>query len=75
MSDQRNVAPEDLRLGSLGDDGGLTETHAPQAGSVAIDVMSPEDCALALPVPLDDQRFVRRPVGAACDAGSVEFQP
>jgi len=75
MSDQPDVGPDQLKLGPLGDDGGFTETHAPEAGSVAIDAMSPEDCALSLPEPLGDQRYVNRPVGAACDAGSVEFDP
>ncbi len=75
VSDQPNVAADELKLGPLGDDGGFTETHAPEAGSAAIDVMLLEDCALSLPEPLGDQRFVNRPVGPACDAGSVEFQP
>jgi predicted outer membrane repeat protein len=74
MSDQPGVAPEALKLGSLGDNGGFTETHAPEAGSVAIDAMWPEDCALSLSEPFGDQRSLRRPVGPACDAGSVEFE-
>jgi predicted outer membrane repeat protein len=74
MSDQPGVAPDALKLGSLGDNGGFTETHAPEAGSVAIDAMLPEDCALSLPEPFGDQRYLNRPVGPACDAGSVEFE-
>ncbi|MGB5351756.1 MAG: right-handed parallel beta-helix repeat-containing protein [Polyangiales bacterium] len=74
MSDQPGVAPDALKLGSLGDNGGFTDTHAPEAGSVAIDAMLPEDCALSLPEPLDDQRYLNRPLGPACDAGSVEFE-
>lgn len=74
-SDQPSVAPSALMLGPLQDNGGFTETHAPGAGSVAVNAMVPEDCAVSLPEPLGDQRYVRRPVGAACDAGSVEFEP
>ncbi|MGB5732165.1 MAG: right-handed parallel beta-helix repeat-containing protein [Acidimicrobiia bacterium] len=75
MSDQPGVAPDALKLGSLGDNGGFTETHGPEAGSVAIDAMLPEDCALSLPEPLSDQRYLNRPIGPVCDAGSVEFEP
>ena len=74
-SDQPSIAPSALLLGPLQDNGGWTETHAPAAGSVAVNAMVLEDCALSLPEPLDDQRDVRRPIGAACDAGSVEFEP
>ena len=74
ISDQPGVAADVLKLGPLGDNGGYTETHAPEVGSVAIDAMLPEHCSLSLPQPVQDQRFVTRPVGAACDAGSVEFE-
>lgn len=74
MTDQANVTAVALSLGPLGDNGGSTETHAPEAGSLAIDAMSPEDCALSLSEPLLDQRFVNRPVGSACDAGSIEAE-
>lgn len=73
-SDQASVAPGALMLGPLQDNGGWTETHAPAAGSVAVDVMDDEDCLLSLPEPLGDQRYVNRPVGPACDAGSVEVE-
>jgi hypothetical protein len=74
-SDEPSVAPSALMLGPLLDNGGFTETHAPAAGSAAVDAMVPEDCPLSLPEPLGDQRYARRPIGPACDVGSVEFEP
>ena len=49
---------------ALADNGGPTLTHAPLAGSPAVDIGG--TCA---PV---DQRGFEAPVGAACDAGAVE---
>jgi len=63
--DQTGVA--DPGLGPLADNGGPTETHAPMAGSPAIDAVTG-----TCPPPADDQRGVARPQGAACDIGSVE---
>lgn len=68
-SDQAGVAPGALTLGPLQGNGGLFETQ-----SHALDAMLPEDCVLSMAEPRQDQRFVNRPVGAACDAGSVEFE-
>ncbi len=56
----------DARLGPLQDNGGATLTHALMAGSAAIDQ------GLATGCPLDDQRRVGRPQGAACDIGAFE---
>jgi len=57
----------DPGLKPLGDYGGPTRTHAPLAGSSAIDTGSA--CAGA------DQRGVGRPMGADCDIGAVEDAP
>jgi len=66
-TDQVDVAAVDLLLGPLADNGGPTETHAPLAGSPAIDGGILTDC------PNEDQRGVLRPVGASCDTGAVEL--
>src|SRR6185503_14848592 len=69
----QNLDPSDLvgmdpMLGPLADNGGPTATHEPLAGSPAIDAggTPPFDC---LP---QDQRHVPRPIGTACDIGTVE---
>ncbi len=53
-------------VGTLGPNGGPTDTLLPLAGSAAIDHVA---CTGA------DQRAVARPQGAACDAGAVENRP
>ncbi len=67
--DQQNVAPTQLNLGPLQGNGGPTETHAPGAGSVAIDAIPNGACTLT-----EDQQGVLRtvPTDGACDAGAVE---
>jgi beta-glucanase (GH16 family) len=57
----------DVGLGSLGDNGGPTLTHALLAGSPAIDAGDTSIC------PATDQRGVPR--DAACDVGSFEYVP
>ena len=52
-------------LGALANNGGLTQTHALQAGSPTIDTGSPAS-------PTIDQRGVARPVGAGFDKGAFE---
>lgn len=61
--DQPNA---DAALGELADNGGTTLTHAPDAGSPAIDGALGDGC------PATDQRGVVRPQGAGCDVGAVE---
>ncbi len=56
----------DPLLGPLQNNGGPTYTHLPAAVSPAIDAGSATVC------PPLDQRGVARPLGAACDIGSVE---
>ena len=56
----------DPELGALTANGGPTRTHNLLDGSPAIDAAT--DCTVS-----DDQRYVARPRGAACDIGAVEF--
>ncbi len=63
-----NVAPD---LAALGDNGGLTETHLPNASSPVIDAGDP---AIAN-TPATDQRGVARIVNSTIDIGAVEVVP
>jgi len=56
----------DPNLGPLGDNGGLTQTHALQSDSIAIDNGNLAAC------PETDQRGVTRPQGEGCDIGAFE---
>jgi hypothetical protein len=67
--DPSNLLVTDPRLGSLGDNGGPTQTLLPLDGSDAIDNGSSAAC------PAVDQRGEPRPAGAGCDIGAVEVQP
>jgi parallel beta-helix repeat protein len=64
----------DLKLGALADNGGPTQTMAPQAGSPLLDAGSDD---LIPPGVGTDQRGIPyyRSFGAATDIGSVEVQP
>ncbi len=65
------VAPADLNLGPLQNNGGPTETHALIPPSVAIDAVT--DCTFIDGSPvLQDQRCFFRP-STNCDAGAFEF--
>jgi hypothetical protein len=57
----------DPKLGALATNGGPTQTHAPLAGSPAIDAGPLAPCPTAA-----DQRGVARPQGLRCDIGAVE---
>jgi len=65
----------DPQLGALGNNGGLTQTHALPAGSPAIDAGTNTDC------PSTDQRGVSRPLdgdandSSICDMGAYELKP
>jgi len=59
----------DPNLGPLGDNGGLTQTHALQSDSIAIDNGNLAAC------PETDQRGVTRPQGEGCDIGAFEREP
>jgi len=67
-TDQVNVP--DPMLGPLQDNGGPTETHVLEPGSVAIDRIPEADCGVAT-----DQRGLPRPGGTMCDVGAFEVQP
>jgi hypothetical protein len=56
----------DPKLGLLADNGGITESFAPLAGSPVIDGGDNSGC------PGFDQRGYPRPIAAACDIGAVE---
>ncbi len=62
----------DPLLGTLQDNGGLTQTQLPGSGSSAIDTGDDGVCANA-PVNGVDQRGVTRLNGAHCDIGAVEI--
>lgn len=70
---------EDPQLGALTDNGGQTNTHAPEAGSPAIDTGDPTGCKDESGTVLEgDQRGEPRPEDgdgdgeARCDKGAVE---
>lgn len=60
----------DAKLGALGDNGGGTSTHLPQADSPLIDAVACD--AIAGFDNGADQRGIARPQGATCDIGAVE---
>lgn len=69
-----DVPDTDPLLGPLKDNGGPTETHALQPGSLAIDAIPVEVCVDAYGDPITtDQRGLSRPQGPACDIGSYEL--
>lgn len=61
--DLPNTAPQ---LGPLQANGGVAPTHAPLAGSPAINSANAAECLVV------DERQVPRPQGGACDIGAVE---
>lgn len=61
-----NIITTDPRLGTLGDNGGFTQTIPLLKGSSAIDKASDATC------PSLDQRGVTRPQGSHCDIGAFE---
>jgi len=65
-SDFQRDSVTDLLLGPLADNGGLTKTHLPQAGSRAV------DNGIAISGLTKDQRGVKRPQGPQYDVGAVE---
>ncbi len=71
-----NIVGQDPRLGPLQNNGGSTLTEAPQAGSPVIDAGAALGCTDQLGAPITiDQRGFRRPIGANCDIGAVEYSP
>lgn len=66
-----NNTTGDALLGPLANNGGDTNTHLPGPGSPVIDTIpnGVNDCGSSVNT---DQRGISRPVGSACDKGSVE---
>ena len=62
----------DLQLGALANNGGPTRTRLPLAGSPVLDHIPAGTVGLCDGSVPTDQRGVTRPLGPACDAGSVE---
>jgi parallel beta-helix repeat protein len=71
-----NITGQVPLLGPLTTNGGLTLTQSPLAGSPAIDAGQTPSCTGVNGAPmLTDQRGFRRPIGARCDIGAVEYSP
>ncbi len=68
-----NIIGSDPNLGSLANNGGLTQTFALLTGSPAIDAGDTTTCDNA-PINDLDQRGVTRPQGVQCDIGAYEYQ-
>ncbi|MGQ0804127.1 MAG: choice-of-anchor Q domain-containing protein [Actinomycetota bacterium] len=68
-TDNQNVANDPV-LGALADNGGPTQTRAPQGGSPLINAIPTVDCDGAVTT---DQRGITRPQGNGCDIGAVEI--
>jgi hypothetical protein len=64
----------DPMLGPLRDNGGPTQTMAPEVGSPAVDAIPPgtNGCGTTI---IEDQRAVARPQGPGCDIGAYEVKP
>ena len=76
VTDMASVSEANLNLGALQDNGGPTQTHALDVGSVAINVIPEAMCLDEDDQPLTtDQRGEPRPGGTMCDVGSFEVQP
>ena len=71
-----DITGKDPVLGPLQSNGGSTQTQALLQTSPAIDAGRPTGCTDAAGAPiLTDQRGWRRPIGARCDIGAVEYSP
>ncbi len=73
-SNSVSVAPMNLFLGPLADNGGFTRTFLPTRYSPAVDHGAMTWCTIAGAIfsRVDQRRFVR-PAGAGCDSGAAEF--
>ena len=69
-----NVFTDSPGLGPLADNGGFNATHLPSVTSPALELGREPECTTrpAIEGMVTDQRRVAQPVGANCDAGSVE---
>lgn len=64
-----NIAANQLRIGSLTDHGGFTDTYLPAAGSPLLDTATPTWCQFN---PIEQRRYLRPAGGIDCDIGAVE---
>lgn len=64
-----DVIPQSLRLGTLGDHGGFTQTYEPITASVLLDAATPIWCQFS---PVDQRGYLRPAGGVNCDIGAVE---
>jgi CSLREA domain-containing protein len=67
-----NNTTGDAQLGALANNGGPTQTHLPNSGSVVVNTIpsGTNDCGTAVTT---DQRGITRPASGACEKGSVEL--
>jgi hypothetical protein len=71
-----NVTGQDPLLGPLQNNGGSTPMQALLPGSPALDAGQIPYCSDGTGAPITtDQRGFRRPIGARCDIGAVEYSP
>lgn len=73
------VTDDQLNLGDLQNNGGLTQTIKPGAGSVVFDTGNAAECVAPIGAPSYgagsiDQRGVKRPQGIHCDVGAYEVR-
>ncbi len=64
-----NIPAIQLRIGSLADHGGFTETYLPASGSALLDTATPVWCQASA---IDQRRYLRPAGGIDCDIGAVE---
>ena len=69
------ATPNDPGLGTLGANGGPTQTMLPQPESPVIDAIPAAACQTGVASGITvDQRGVTRPQGPGCDIGAVEVE-
>jgi len=75
LSSSTSLPGTNPELGTLTNNGGMTQTMEPQVGSPAINkIPDPTSADTFSLCPGTDQRGVSRPQGPACDIGSVEVR-
>jgi CSLREA domain-containing protein len=69
FSDADSKTTTAIKLGTLRNNGGPTDTFVPDASSPAVNAGTATGC------PATDERGVTRPQGSVCDIGAVELAP
>jgi hypothetical protein len=70
-----DVVGENLKLGSLADNGGPGPTQLPQTGSLLIDGVPTSSCQASTATGITtDERGITRPQGPGCDIGAAEVK-